>query len=98
MVKYTLSEVISTCTDQLIDRRDYLESRGISVDQDMHAHAEMAFEEVTQGTAPDDALPMDIDAFEQRLIDEAVHRSGETAAEDDQLRLALARSSEASGL
>lgn len=100
---YTVSEVISTCTDQLIDRSDFLESRGIRVDRDTHDG--MAFEEVAQGAERDDddigdndAMPMDIDAFEQRLIDEAVHRSEETAAEDDQLRLALARSSEASGL
>ena len=98
---YTVSEVISTCTDQLIDRRDFLESRGIRADQD--THADMAFEEVTQAAALDeeigdnnDALPlrMDIDAFEQRLVDEAVLRSEETAAEDDQLRQALARSAE----
>mmetsp|Transcript_28854 Transcript_28854/g.44573 ORF Transcript_28854/g.44573 Transcript_28854/m.44573 type:complete len:666 (+) Transcript_28854:103-2100(+) len=96
---YTVSEVMSTCTDQLIDRRDFLESRGIRVDQDTPGG--MAFEEVAQGAAldeDDDAVPMDVDAFEQRLVDEAVHRSEETAAEDDQLRQALARSAEASGL
>jgi len=96
---YTVSEVMSTCTDQLIDRRDFLESRGIRVDEDTNGG--MAFEEVAQGAAldeDDDALPMDVDAFEQRLVDEAVHRSEETAAEDDQLRQALARSAEASGL
>jgi len=96
---YTVSEVMSTCTDQLIDRRDFLESRGIRVDEDTNGG--MAFEEVAQVAAldeDDDALPMDVDAFEQRLVDEAVHRSEETAAEDDQLRQALARSAEASGL
>ena len=42
-----------------------------------------------------DALPIDdINAFEQRLVDEAVLRSEETAAEDDQLRQALATSAE----
>jgi len=95
---YTYSEVVSTCTDQLIDRREFLENRGIRVDDDTNGG--MAFEEVAQGAALDenvntDALLIDnIDAFEQRLVDEAVQRSEETAAEDDQLRQALATSAE----
>jgi len=95
---YTYAEVVSTCTDQLIDRREFLENRGIRVDDDTNGG--MAFEEVAQGAALDenvntDALLIDnIDAFEQRLVDEAVQRSEETAAEDDQLRQALATSAE----
>jgi hypothetical protein len=96
---YTYVDVASTCTDQLIDRREYLKSRGLGVDN----HGSFAFEDEAQGVALDeimnnDVRQIDTDALEQRLVDEALHRSEETAAEDDQLRQALARSAEESGL
>lgn len=89
---YTYADVISTCTDELIDRREYLKSRGLRVDN----HDEVAFEEeVARGATLDEIMQDDVtDALEQRLVDEALHRSEETAAEDDELRQALARSAE----
>jgi len=96
---YTYADVVSTCTDHLIDRREYLKSRRLGVDN----HGGFAFEDEAQGVALDeimhDDVPLvDIDAIEQRLVDEALHRSEETAAEDDQLRQALSRSVEESDL
>lgn len=84
---YTCADVISTCTDELIDRRDYLKSRGLIIDN----HDEIAFEEeAARGATLDEIIPDDVtDALEQ-----AIHRSEETAAEDDELRQALARSAE----
>ena len=96
---YTYNEVISTVTDQLIDRRDYLESQGLGGGATGNNNGGMAFGGDAFGAAlDDDDLPIDTDALEQRLVDEALHRSEETAAEDDQLRQALARSAEESSL
>lgn len=86
---YTCADVISTCTDELIARREYLKSRGLRVEN----HNEIAFEE--EGATLDEIMQDDVtNALEQRLMDEALHRSNETAAEDDELRQALARSAE----
>ena len=54
----------------------------------------VAFEDDAFGATLDEDLPIDTDALEQRLLDEALHRSEETTVEDDQLRQALARSAE----
>lgn len=91
--EYTYADVVLTCTDQLIDRREHLKSRGLGVEN----HGGFAFEDEAQGVAlneimHDDVPPVNIDALEQRLVVEALHWSVETAAEDDQLRHALARS------
>ena len=96
---YTYADVVSTCTDHLIDRREYLKSCGLGVDN----HGGFAFEDKAQGVALDeimhDDVPLvDIIAIEQQLVDEALHRSEETAAEEDQLRQALSRSVEESDL
>jgi hypothetical protein len=76
---YTYDEVVSTCTDHLIDRGEYLGNRenvlGNGMDENMQDR-------------------VGVNEFEQRLIDEALHRSEESAAEDMQLREALARSVE----
>lgn len=83
---YTYSEVISTCTDQLIDRSDYVASQGLG--------GEAMGNNNNGGATLDEDLPIDTDVLEQRLVDEALHRSEETTVEDDQLRQALARSAE----
>jgi hypothetical protein len=69
----------------------------------VHNHGGFAFEDKAQGVALDeimhDDVPLvDIIAIEQQLVDKALHRSEETAAEDDQLRQALSRSVEESDL
>lgn len=94
---YTYSEVISTCTDQLVDRSDYVASQRLGLGgeaMDNNNNGGMAFEDDAFGATLDEDLPIDTDALEQRLLDEALHRSEETTVEDDQLRQALARSAE----
>ena len=44
---YTYADVVSTCTDHLIDRREHLKSRGLGVDN----HGGFAFEDKAQGVA-----------------------------------------------
>lgn len=88
---YTYADVVSTCTDKLIDRREYLKSRGFRVDN----HDEIDIEEEARGATLDEIMQDDVtNALEQRLMDEAFHRSEGTAAEDDELRQALVRSAE----
>ena len=62
----------------------------------MDNHDEIAFEEeAAQGATLDEIIQDGVtDALEQRLMDEALHRSEETAAEEDELRQALVRSAE----
>lgn len=92
---YTYSEVISTCTDQLIDRSDYVASQRLGGEaMGNNNNGGMAFEDDAFGATLDEDLPIDTDVLEQRLVDEALHRSEETTVEDDQLRQALARSAE----
>ncbi len=82
-------------TIQLIDRSDYVASQRLGGEaMGNNNNGGMAFEDDGFGETLDEDLPIDTDVLEQRLVDEALHRSEETTVEDDQLRQALARSAE----
>ena len=53
---YTYGDVVSTCTDQLIDRREHLKSRGLGVEN----HGGFAFEDEAQGVALNEIMHDDV--------------------------------------
>jgi hypothetical protein len=97
---YTYNEIISTCTDHLIDREDFIQNHdnGGVGDDEGGAFANLlglaghgAAGEVAQdGQIVDTALLIDPGALEQQAVAEAIQRSEETAAEDEQIRQVIA--------
>lgn len=101
---YTYNEVISTCTETLIDRSAFIQDRADveenQADDGNDGGAEEAFANVLQrqvelavgagGGGEDEDV--DPEELEERLVAQAIDRSTATLQEDDELRLAMARS------
>lgn len=102
---YTYNEIVSTCTDKLIDRGEYIQSIGggggrqandnaaAAVDFPDAQAGELEDDEEGGGGGSDDEL---LDE-ERRQVAMATRRSEESAAEEAQIREVLARSAEESG-
>lgn len=76
---YTYKEVISTCTDTLIDRHQFIQDNGGALGGD-------------GGEAGAHDLEDEDDFFDEQLVQQAVERSAETLQEDAATREAIARS------
>jgi len=81
---YTYKEVISTCTDTLIDRHQFIQDNGGVLGGDGGEAAAHELED------EDDFF--DAEEFEEQLVQQAVERSAETLQEDAVTREAIARS------
>jgi len=78
---YTFAEVVSTSTDHLIDRGDYLENGRLE-------YAEGRNDPWVEGNI------LNVAELEQQIIEEALHRSVESSVEDTLLLETLTRSAE----
>eukprot|EP00571_Detonula_confervacea_P015598 CAMPEP_0172308344 /NCGR_PEP_ID=MMETSP1058-20130122/8963_1 /TAXON_ID=83371 /ORGANISM="Detonula confervacea, Strain CCMP 353" /LENGTH=639 /DNA_ID=CAMNT_0013020731 /DNA_START=11 /DNA_END=1930 /DNA_ORIENTATION=+ len=97
---YTYNEIISTCTDKLIDRDEFLQNHK-DIEERQGEDEEEAFADTLERqqielalgvTPPDDEV--DPDQLEEQLVSQAMQRSAESAAEDYQIREVMARSAE----
>lgn len=116
---YTYDEIISTCTEKLIDRDEFLQNREEENDEEgqegdegerqaeggggvafanvlERRQIELALEETGPGRNADGGGDEEVDAdeLEERLVAQAIARSADTAAEDEQLREVIARSAD----
>ena len=84
---YTYKEVISTCTDTLIDRHQFIQDNG----------GVLAGEEAVAHDLEDEDDFFDAEELEEHMVQQAVERSAETLQEDAATREAIARSTETGG-